>query len=72
MRRLFVKATAAQVGENGSSLLRTELGESITLQDLIELYKKQGSAMNENLVAFYTIELLRMCETLQMTGQTNA
>ena len=65
MRRLFVAPLAAQVGEDGSSLLLCEGGEPETLQDVVNAYRKSGSAMDEHLVAFYTIELLRMCETLQ-------
>jgi checkpoint serine/threonine-protein kinase len=64
VRRLFVKAKAAHIGEDGSLLLM-EKGESETLQDVINAYRKNGSSMDEHLVAFYTIELLRMCEALQ-------
>jgi len=71
LRRLFVKAKGAVIGENGSLLL-TERGEAETLQDVINANLKAGTSMDEHLVAFYTIELLRMCEAMQQCGIIHA
>ena len=66
-RRLFVTPEWLEVHPN-RSLLLTEQGDTMTLQDVINAYLKKGKSMDEHVVAFYTIEMLRMLEHLHGVG----
>jgi checkpoint serine/threonine-protein kinase len=67
VRRLFVSPKYLEVHPE-RSLLLTEQGDTETLQDVINAYLKKGKNMDEHVVAFYTIEMLRMLEHLHAVG----
>jgi hypothetical protein len=64
----FIAPTGMYLYDNASLLLMPSavFGNSspATLQDLINFYRSQGKHMDEVLVIYYTVELLKMIETL--------
>eukprot|EP00736_Rhodelphis_marinus_P012091 Rmarinus@m.15545 len=59
----FPDAFAIDIRQN-QSLLTLELGPTLTLQGLLNLYLKRGMCMPEPLAIFLTIELLKIVESL--------
>jgi hypothetical protein len=67
----FISPTRMYLYDNASLLLMPSAtygkNQAVTLQDLINFYRMQGKHMEEILVVYYVIEMLKMVEILHET-----